>query len=81
MHMIRHQFHLNDCIAVFILLLQDQFFDPAINWWNKYLAPILRTKDNMVLATVYNGSVAVQFVRGHAGILIANICSVNPARG
>jgi hypothetical protein len=71
-------FHLN-ADEVFSLLFEDQFFDPDVHGWHKYLPPILRTKDNRVLAIVDDSSVAVQFVSRHTVILIANICSVSSA--
>jgi hypothetical protein len=71
---IEHPFHLEDCIAVLILLCKDPLFDPAVKGWNQYLPPVLQTKDNQVLVSGYHVSVAVEGVRCHAGILIANIC-------
>ena len=63
MHRIGHHCHLDACLAVFVLLFEDQFFDPVVNRWNKHLPPVLRAKDYVVFAAVYNGSVAVQFRR------------------
>jgi len=57
--MIRHHFHLQNFIAVFTLFLQKQFFETAINRRHKYLAPVLRAEDNVVLATVYDVTVTV----------------------
>ena len=62
MHRIGHHFHLDDCIAVFVLLFEDQLFDPVVNRWNKHLPPVLRAKDYLVFVA----------------ILTTNICSVNP---
>ena len=59
LHRIWQHFHLNDGTAVFVLLFDDQRFDPVVNRWHKYLPSILRAKDNLFLAAVHNGSVPV----------------------
>jgi len=79
--MIRHHFYLDDRIAVFVLLFEEAFFHPVINRWNKHLPPVLRAKDNLVFAAVYQGSISVQFIRNPVNILTSNTCSVNSAKG
>jgi len=68
--MIGHDFHLDDCVAVFSLLLKNEFPNSAVHRSNQHFAPILWAKDYVVFATVYNSSITVQFVRYHTGILI-----------
>ena len=79
--MIRHHFHLNDGIAIIILLFDDLCFDPAIDWRQEYLPPIFWIKDNRVPATIRHGSISVQFVSCHGNILSSNIRSTNSAKG
>jgi hypothetical protein len=76
-HRIRHHFQLNDRIALFLLLFQDQALQPAVKRCNKHLAPRLRTQDNRVLAATYDGAVTVYFVRYPLSILVQNVCSVH----
>ena len=79
--MIFHDFHLDNGIAIRILLFKDQFLDPGIDWGDKHAASIFWTKDNMVFAVVYDRPVSVQVIGVHRDILITNICSVNPVKG
>ena len=79
--MIGHHFHFNNCIVVLVLLFEDHFFDPGIDWGNKHTTPVFWAEHNMVFAAEYQRTSTMQFIQGHATILCQNKRSVNSAWG
>src|SRR4029453_9522444 len=63
MDVIRHDFHTEDTISIYLLLLQHQLFQAGIQRRMKGLAPGLRTEDHTVLATIDDGGVGVVLLR------------------
>ena len=81
MHLVGHHFDFNHCAAVQGLFLEDPFFDPAVNWRNEYFAPVFWAENNRILAAENEPAGTMQFIQGHAAILLQNKSSVNSAWG
>ena len=65
MNVIGHDFKFDDFTFQFISDLLNDFLQPSIYAVYKYLAAILRTENNMVLAGVNNMTIAFIGLWGH----------------
>jgi hypothetical protein len=59
MDVIGHHLYLQHPIAIALLLLQHQFFQPGIQRGMEDFAPVFRVKDHVILTTVDDGMIGV----------------------
>ena len=57
--MIGHHLHPQHPIAIALLLLQDQFFQPGIQRGMEDFAPVFRAEDHVIRTTVDDGMIGV----------------------
>jgi hypothetical protein len=54
MHVIGHHFYANEVLSPLVNRLQDDLLEPFIDAVDQHLAPILGTKDHMIVAIENN---------------------------
>jgi hypothetical protein len=62
MDVIGPHLHPQHPIAIALLLLQDQFFQPGIQRGMEDVTPVFRAEDQVILTTVDDGMIGVVFL-------------------